>query len=371
MIYSRRSFGEEVMGDSQDSIHSLRTLPLKKYDEFIDFWSWVSFSTGVRPTVVRLAALPIFAAMLAIVHYSIAIMKNLTDRPLVSGPFSLPSLDDAIRSSYLVQIVVIVVILLIYGLRVDPADAERFNYGKEGQKRLRFWWTVALVSFLLLYIFLWARAPVLLKLEHAALSPESKQVNELLDALLGILSNLCNNLSTFAFLMCFSTMESPAIPNTRSKNERWVVVWMTFLIILTFVEAAVRFLYADTVSQWRTDWFDLLTGTNAGIALAMFCGRLSSPLINPSISVIVPLYFYAILQMSFGFWSKQKGVALIMVNLALILKCLLSAVIAWLLTTSHLIFYMEQMHRTRSQLDAWRTDFREPGIVKAKDQSRA
>src|SRR6266436_2969755 len=106
MIHSRYLFGEELMNDSQDSIHSLRTLPLKKFDEFIDFWSWLSLSTGVKPGVFKLAALPIIAAMVAIVHYTIAIAKNLLDRPLAPGTFGLPSLDDAIRSSYVVQIVV-------------------------------------------------------------------------------------------------------------------------------------------------------------------------------------------------------------------------------------------------------------------------
>lgn len=359
-------------------LQPVRSLPLKKHDEFVDFWTWLSAKVGLSAKFFKYSGLPGLAALFGIVYYVIGIAKNLIDRSPATL-FSLPDLSDALNYSYLVQIGVIIAILLVYGFSVGIDEDERFPYGTEGQKRLRNWWIVALVSFLLLYIFLWARAPILKGLEDA-LGAGTNGLKGFVGAAFKVVVNFCNNLSTFAFLMCFLTMESPMKPQKgrdeiepalrshgKNKTEGWVIIWVTCLLALRFVEAAVRFRYPLVVSRWNTDWFDLLTGANAGIALAMFCGRLSSPLINPSISVTVPLYFYAVIQFSFGSWANEESVAFVMATMCLVLKCFLSFVIAWLLTTRHLVFYMERMHTTRSQLENWRKEFREVAVVQTKE----
>ncbi len=204
--------------------------------------------------------------------------------------------------------------------------------------------------------FLWINVPFLTALKNTALPDPEREAARMISSVLGILANLCNNGSTMAFLMCFITMQ---YPTRRGEETRvaWAQVWIACLVMLTFVEAAVRFQFAADVAAWQIPWFDLFTGASAGIALAMFCGRLASPLIEPPISVLAPLYLYAIIQISYAFWSN-KEVVLLMANLCLILKCLLFIVIAWLLSTKHLIFYLERIHKTKVHLESWRNEFR-------------
>jgi ABC-type transport system involved in multi-copper enzyme maturation permease subunit len=73
---------------------------------------------------------------------------------------------------------------------------------------------------------------------------------------------------------------------------------------------------------------------------------------------MVPLYLCAVIQITFGFWARQPSIALVMANFCLILKCFLFLVIAWLLETRHLIFYLERLHKIQAQLENWRNEFR-------------
>src|SRR5258708_22996221 len=143
-----------------------------------------------------------------------------------------------------------------------------------------------------------------------------KGPHDFADEFFHVLTNLCNNGSTLAFLMCFSAMEWPS-KGRPNKVDGWVLCWITCLVMVTFCAIAYKAEFG--AFKGETDWFDLLAGANAGIALAMFCGRLSSPLIDPPLSVTTLLYLYAVLQISFGFWSKQPTVALIMSSFCLVL----------------------------------------------------
>jgi hypothetical protein len=147
--------------------------------------------------------------------------------------------------------------------------------GKWDSAKLKRWWGVALFSFLLLYISLYARIGV----GASALSAGSHVENIPLDVL-NVLVNLCNNASTLAFLMCFITMQYPMKSDEETRRS-WAEIWIGCLVMPTFVEAAVRFQFHEAVDKWPVAWFDLFTGASAGIALAMFSGRLASPLIDP------------------------------------------------------------------------------------------
>lgn len=325
-------------------------------DEFVDFWTWLFKTTRLRFKLTGLGGL--IVPFLASVYYISGIIHFETGGPigfhlaLAANP---ERLHQALMLSYFIQIAVIAVILLLYTGFLDMPVDKRFPYGSEGQKLLRRWWGIALVSFLLLYIALWARSIL-------------KDADFHQRGLLSTTVDLFNNFNTFSFLMCFATMEDPA-KYGESKNERWLFTWTTLLILFTFVEGVLR-LNFRSIESWQTDWFGLVTGANAGIALAMFCGRLSSPLINPARSVTALIYLYAVVQISFAFWEKPEAVGVLMANLCLVLKCFVSLVIAWLLTTRHLILYMERVRTTRSNLNQWRNEMRDNGITLIRSAPR-
>lgn len=312
---------------------------LQDSQEFIGFWLWLRKKTKIRFKLVGWIAL--LAPTLGITYYTLAIVALSSGEHL---PFHLrqPTADQAFHFSYLLQIGVVFLILVLHTRFTDLAHAKDTEIGTHGQEQISKWWGIALISFLLLYMLLFARS------FHIQ--------NQFIDSVLGLCCNLFNNLSTIAFLMCFSVMESPSEP-ARERSSGLILLWGGCLLMLLFVEAIFRFGHPDLVKNWNTDWFDVLTGINAGIALAMFCGRISSPLIEPPLPVIGLLYFYAVVQASFGFWPRHPGIALVMANVGLLLKCLLSLVIAWLLTTWHLIFYMETVQQARFDLNNARGAF--------------
>jgi hypothetical protein len=333
------------MNGPELNIRAVKTSP----DEFVPFWKWMRHATGFQLKLVGGAG--VFVPLLAVTYYATGILKN-TGTTVHVPTFGI---EQLVEFSYLAQIIVIFGLLIMHAAFILPARDARFEIGTEGQKRLRFWWSIALFAFLVLYIVLFIRA---WGVEGLAKTDPHRVI---IEAVFGVVANLCNNASTLAFLMCFSTMETPTGRN-ESKNDNWVLLWLSCLIMVTFAEAVARFAFASAIANWDTAWFDVLTGASAGIALAMFCGRLASPLLNPPISVMVLLYLYAVVQISFGFWTRP-AVALVMGNVCLMLKCLLSFVIAWLLSTHHLIFYMERLHGVRGELLLSRNQFRRQPLV--------
>jgi hypothetical protein len=328
---------------ANDTVSRVHVLSLKRKDDFIGFWQWLFPTSSKRLKLSALLA--ILSALLAIAYKALLIEQS------VSKQFQVPpiTIEGALKIFYLLQIVVIFTLLLRFAFVVPPHD-ERFGYGNKGTERVRLWWKVALFSFFLLYIFLWGSAEIATQVaEHGM----NKDLAKLADNVFSVLANLCNNGSTFAFLMCFSSMEWPARDDSNKQIDAWVLCWAGCLLMLTFVEIAFKIKGSETI------WFDLLTGANAGIALAMFCGRLSSPLISPPLLVTALLYLYAVLQISFGFWNQQKTIALIMSTFCLVLKVLLALVITWLISTRHLMLYMERLHWMQSQVDDWRKEMRE------------
>lgn len=316
----------------------LRVVPPAAQDEFPEFWTWLRARTHMGSKTVQSAA--VLAVALAVLNQITDILKNLSVR------LQLPSLGDPAEIVHGTQIAVVFLMLVVL-TRVRLAHDKRFVIGTAGQRQLRRWWALALLSFLGLYMVLWFRVPF----ESAPTFTWNR--------VLGTLANLCNNLSTYAFLMCFATMEHPEDRGEATKNS-WALLWVACLVLVTFVEAAVKFKSRAVADTWAIDWFALFTAINAGIALGMFCGRLASPLIDPGLSVMAPLYSYAAVQVSYPFWTSHKHIETLMAGLALVLKCLLFAVVTWLLTTKHLIFYMEQLHEVRSQLGTSRNRFRSP-----------
>jgi hypothetical protein len=220
-----------------------KAAPVPPEYEFVDFWKWFSRITKIRLKLVGIAGVVLPA--LAVTYYLTGIIKNTQGGLLITPP----SLGDPLRLSYLIHVGVIFSILVIH-TRLNPISDDRFQYGNEGQKQLRFWWGVALISFLLLYMFLWVRRSLLLSNELTA------EIRALLDSVLAIVSNLCNNLSTLAFLMCFSAMESPNTGN-QNKNDPRVFLWTGCLVMLTFFQAIVT-LGHQQPQAGSTDWFDLV-----------------------------------------------------------------------------------------------------------------
>lgn len=301
-------------------------------DEFMDFWTWLRETKQVFPRNVGIAG-----AVLAFLFIAFSIQR-------VSFSAVQPVY---LKASYFVQIVVIVLMLAVNHFYLTPIPDSRFRIGLPGCERLLHWWNLALVSLAFLYA---------LRLVSLSWNPSG---SEPMRWGLHVLEHLSNNLSTLAFLMCFATME---YPDEHAKRNSWAWLWWGVLVAITCVEAALNFPTSTVIDSKKMDWFEVLSSANAGIALAMFCGRLSSPLINPPLSIVACLYLYALAQITYPFW-RDDLIAFPMANIAWFLKCVLFMVIAWIVTTRHLILYMESLYTIRTDLlYQWKKEASQPPV---------
>lgn len=300
--------------------------------EFMDFWTWLRETKQKFPRNVGIAG-----AILAFVFIAISVQT-------VSFSSSVP--PKYLKQSYFLQIVVIGLMLVVNHFFLKPIPDSRFRIGLPGCKRLVRWWNLALLSLVFFYA-----------LRFASLFWASSW--ESMKWVLHISEHLSNNLSTLAFLMCFATME---YPDEHAKRNSWAWLWWGVLVAITLVEAALSFSNPAVADPKKMDWFAVLSSANAGIALAMFCGRLSSPLINPPLSIMACLYLYALAQITYAFW-RDDMIAFAMANVAWFLKCVLFMVIAWIITTRHLILYMESLYTIRTDLlYQWRREASEAPV---------
>jgi hypothetical protein len=298
-------------------------------DEFMDFWTWLRETKQIFPRNVGIAG-----AALAFLFIAFSVQKALSSAPVQPA---------YLGASYSVQILVIVLMLVVNHFYLRPIPDSRFKIGLPGCERLIHWWNVVLISLMCLYVLRLA------SLVFCA-SPGAEPV---VCKGLHLLEHLSNNLSTLAFLMCFATME---YPDEHAKRNSWAWLWWGVLVAITCVEAVLNFPKPAVGDPKNVDWFALLSSANAGIALGMFCSRLSSPLINPPLSIAACLYLYVLAQITYAFWHNDM-IAFAMANVAWFLKCLLFMVIVWIVTTRHLILYMESLYAIRTDLlHQWRKE---------------
>jgi len=336
------------------------TPPPTRHDDFIGFWPWLRGALRFR----AIGGTGIILPLLAATYYITGILHFLPESwwPKPHTGESSGVSNFVLELSYGIQMAVIFLMAVLHAQFLDMPRDERYQFGMEGQRRLHFWWGAALVSWLLFYIFTFCAVP------YEASAGGNAPI---LNGIFHLLANQSSNGATLALLMCFSTMDTPARRDSPA-GKPWVLTWIMFLIISAFIEGAIRVhtnFGQSGSGHSSVGWFELLAGASAGVSLAMFCGRLSSALLGLPRSVLALGYLYAVIEVSYGFWSDNR-VALLMANLCLILKSLLSLVVAWLLTTRHLIFYMEQLHEIRSDLETRKNAFRVNRIALMKAASR-
>jgi DNA-binding winged helix-turn-helix (wHTH) protein len=101
----------------------------------------------------------------------------------------------------------------------------------------------------------------------------------------------------------------------------------------------------------------LLTGILAGITMALVVGRLSSRFLSPRFWILYLLYSYTAIQPLVLYIEGHPGWGLIILDFALLLKCLLYVYMAWLFQSGLLLFYFASVNRTDNALREQRKAF--------------
>lgn len=180
------------------------------------------------------------------------------------------------------------------------------------------------------------------------------------------LGNSANNLTTvciFILYLILSEKTTVTEHNGSVKAARlpWRIgVAVTLLLaVMEFTQFALLTLtnaqyentadalrYANTIKSQVAEiesTFRWISGLLAGLAIALFVGRLDSKFVGLSPWVIGLLYSYAVIQPGWASFSDKPIFGLAALNTALFLKCLLFVIVTWLLRTGLLLFYLDRI----------------------------
>ena len=254
------------------------------------------------------------------------------------------------------------------GLHEDFRKAAGFDDPREGDDarhiaekalgRYTIYWRGILATWLLLYFCL------------GFIEPGNTATSR--NQIVGILTTLFNNISTAMFVLCYNVLNQP-VEIKPGKREMSDTPWLLWSIVLV-----VAFLLVE-IFTWRSFAperatllyvFSLISGIVGGIGMALYVGRLQSKFLGPSPWLVLALYSYTAIQPLFIFLvSVPEGkqvfdeptvtlIAVILVNIALILKCLLYLYVALLFQSGSLLFYFVKVRRTYLNVDRERREFR-------------
>jgi len=225
------------------------------------------------------------------------------------------------------------VVLLLLLLFLPSARIERSQYPRSSRAVGQFvncWW-LTWVFWLALYTLFAVKA---------LLSVWRSPVQTLAMPITAILENLLSNLPALAIVLCYIVL---AAPHSQDRSEppplpwaRWlaVVLALTVLeIILTVVPATSG--SAHVVFRW-------ISAFGSGVAMALLVGRFDSKLIDPPQWLIFLFYVYAVIQAGFAEFPEHPNLAVVLINVALIIKLLLYGFVFWLFDSGVLLFYFER-----------------------------
>ncbi|MDT4968465.1 MAG: hypothetical protein QOJ64_3202 [Acidobacteriota bacterium] len=242
-------------------------------------------------------------------------------------------------------------------------DAHEWDEAREIAKtaleRYTVYWYGVLGTWLLLYACLAFKGLPNLGLSSQALS---------------IVTTLFNNCNTVLVILCFHILNKPMgiKPRRRGLSDTALsIVSVTFVFAFLVIEILLVNLPATIGEESARYGLNLASGIAGGIAMALYVGRLQSKFLGPSPRLVIALYSYTAIQSLFVFLvegpeakvvsinaATVTSVAVILINVALILKCLLYLYMAWLFQSGRLLFYFVRVRRTYQRVETEWQEFR-------------
>jgi len=243
----------------------------------------------------------------------------------------------------------------------DPLEADDARHiAEKALGRYRVYWRGILGSWFLLYVCLYFMEP-------GNTTTDRNQI-------LGILTTLFNNLSTAMFVLCYNVLNQPVEikAGRREINDTpWLGWGLALVAAFCLVEIFTFRLFGNAGDRAEPLYaLNLLSGIVGAIGMALYMGRLQSKFLGPSPGLVITLYSYTAIQPLFIFLvsvpeDKQVFeeatvtlVAVVLINVALILKCLLYLYVALLVKSGSLLFYFVKVRRIYLNVDRERREFR-------------
>lgn len=221
---------------------------------------------------------------------------------------------------------------------------------RDAARQFRFWWHgpwLAWILYYLVYAVLTAAG------YPDALSPEHK-------AEMTCTLNVLNDLSTVLILICYRILATETTRLGFFEWGAWIILGIAGTCVVEIVLLTV--MAGGGISATTLSSYQLISsgasGLAAGIALALLIGRLESKLfVGSGLLVIAVLYSYAMIQPLAILFERSKTAIVVLTSIALCLKCLLFAFVAWALETRRVLYYMKRIRELAAEVDKDWQDF--------------
>jgi DNA-binding winged helix-turn-helix (wHTH) protein len=211
---------------------------------------------------------------------------------------------------------------------VDEYAAERPILEK-ALSQFTKWWSAMLLSWVALYlVYAWETWGIDCS-ANAGSQPAS------------ILEAILNIVNTSLVILCYDVLNKE--PGRRRKSGLFTgpaAIGLALLAVIPLL-SGLRVLTPDQ----GLAAFTLLTGLYAGIYMALFVARLQSKFLDPAPLLVVLLFSYTAIQPLALYIQTSKEWAWVVLDYALVLKCLLYLYVFWLIQSGDLLFYFREAKR--------------------------
>jgi hypothetical protein len=272
---------------------------------------------------------------------------------VVTLPFAGPD-SWAKPASAIMQLVMISIALGYamwkYGPKDIPSSGDQIidNQVKDALEKITKYWFGLLGSWLPLYLFLSLKFAV--EFFYSNDLSGSTTVGYTVPA--NIFATICNYLNTIMIVLCFTILNERGDDEDKNLKGKYLILPAGLGIItigIYLVLPSTTRLPVGIISNA----LDLITGIVAGVAMALFVGRLQSKFLGArallliflySYTAIQPLYFYLTINNSDDFW------VVFLIDLYLFLKCLLFLYMAWIFDSTRIAFYLVQIRKKHKNI---------------------
>jgi hypothetical protein len=177
--------------------------------------------------------------------------------------------------------------------------------------------------------------------------------------------NLANNLQTMVLVMVYLVISKSTVDTNRSNSK---LPWTRGIALLALASvlhllATVAAVYVPATSTLRPivdfavkciPWASAIA---SGLAMALVVGRLDSKFADPPTWAVTLLYLYALIQVLWERFGQDPVVETVVISAALMLKCLLFLIVAWMLQSGVLFFYLDRLAYLITNVESERTEY--------------
>ncbi len=237
---------------------------------------------------------------------------------------------------------------------IDSSEWETAkSIAREALKRYNRYWKLLLGSWVLLYLTI-AFTPTA--------EPLSGSEQQYYFAL-RIAATFFNNWNSLALALCYVVLNYPTAPGEVGPNRSHIRLAKIIMISGVIGISLFALFEALSVFALRPEWLgasearnvlfrgDVASGLIGGLALAQYVGRIQSRFLSPPTFFPLAFYLYAVIQPLYLFIPDPQG-GVVIIEAALILKCLLYLYMAWLFNSGRLLFYLVRVKSMYETVDA-------------------